>query len=89
MGAVGNVGAVRDKKQSMAELKLKRLNDLVVRLTDDLNRPRVRTSEASRLVVEYTKNTRDFMLPSVWGSVDKKDDPYNPQSSSSGCCSLM
>ncbi|KAI5284953.1 hypothetical protein KEM55_000904, partial [Ascosphaera atra] len=40
-------GAVRDKKQSMAELKLRRLNELNVRLKEDLDRPRVKVAEAS------------------------------------------
>ena len=40
-------GDVKNKKQSMADLKLRRLNELNGRLTEDLNRPRIRVSEAS------------------------------------------
>lgn len=31
------------------------------------------------------------MVPSVWGQVDRKEDPYNPQSSGGdgGCCTVM
>lgn len=35
------------KKQSMAELKLRRLNELNQRLQEDLNRRRIPVSEAS------------------------------------------
>jgi hypothetical protein len=27
-------------------------------------------------LIRYTKTTRDPLVPSVWGPVDKKDDPY-------------
>ena len=37
----------RSKKQSMAELKLRRLNELNQRLQEDLNRRRIPVSEAS------------------------------------------
>ena len=40
-------GDVRNKKQSMADLKLRRLNELNLRLREDLDRPRIRVSEAS------------------------------------------
>ena len=39
--------AGRSKKQSMAELKLRRLNELNQRLQEDLNRRRIPVSEAS------------------------------------------
>lgn len=40
-------GDVKNKKQSMAELKLRRLNELNLRLKEDLDRPRVKVGEAS------------------------------------------
>ncbi|KAL8694438.1 MAG: hypothetical protein Q9218_000930 [Villophora microphyllina] len=40
-------GDVKNKKQSMADLKLRRLNELNSRLREDLERPRIRVSEAS------------------------------------------
>lgn len=40
-------GDVKNKKQSMADLKLRRLHELNLRLTEDLNRPRIRVSEAA------------------------------------------
>lgn len=39
-------------------------------------------------LIQYTKATKDYMVPSVWGAIDKKDDPYAP-TSQGGCCSIM
>ncbi|CAG8682119.1 15466_t:CDS:2, partial [Cetraspora pellucida] len=60
----------RYKQQSLAESKLQRLVELNQRLRRELDHPRIRVSEASN------RNTRDFLVPSVWGSVDRRDDPY-------------
>ncbi|GAB7354417.1 hypothetical protein MBLNU459_g4909t1 [Dothideomycetes sp. NU459] len=77
------------KKQSMAELKLRRLNELNQRLQEDLNRRRIPISEASMDLIAFTdKEPKDFMVPSRWGTVDKRDDPYAPQQSG-GCCVMM
>ncbi|KAL9130952.1 MAG: hypothetical protein Q9217_000998 [Psora testacea] len=81
-------GDVKNKKQSMADLKLRRLNELNSRLREDLERPRIRVSEASMSLIQYCTNTKDFMVPSLWGQVDKRDDPYAPQQSN-GCCTVM
>ncbi|PGH33460.1 guanine nucleotide-binding protein subunit gamma, other [[Emmonsia] crescens] len=40
-------GDVKNKKQNMAELKLRRLTELNIRLKEDLERPRVKVSEAA------------------------------------------
>lgn len=40
------------KKQSMADLKLRRLQELNTRLKEDLERPRVKVAEASQSYVE-------------------------------------
>jgi len=40
-------GDGKNKKQSMADLKLRRLNELNLRLKEDLDRPRVKVAEAS------------------------------------------
>ncbi|KAL8822090.1 MAG: hypothetical protein Q9191_007167 [Dirinaria sp. TL-2023a] len=80
--------AGKSKKQSMADLKLRRLNELNTRLKEDLERPRIRVSEASMSLIQYCTNTKDFMVPSMWGSVDRREDPYAPQQSNS-CCVIM
>ncbi|OBT63556.1 hypothetical protein VE03_06998 [Pseudogymnoascus sp. 23342-1-I1] len=79
---------VKKNKQSMADLKLRRLTELNNRLREDLERERIPVSQAARSIIAYTNTTRDFMVPSVWGPVDKKDDPYTPQPSG-GCCVVM
>lgn len=81
-------GDVRNKKQSMADLKYRRLAELNSRLKEDLDRPRVRVSEAALSLINYCNNTRDFMVPSVWGQVDRREDPYAPQQQGS-CCVIM
>jgi len=83
--ALHSAGAVREKKQTMAELKLRRLTELNARLREDLERPRIKVSEACTSMINYTRNTKDFMVPSLWGTVDKREDPYAPQQSG-GCC---
>ncbi|KAJ5497785.1 hypothetical protein N7453_006836 [Penicillium expansum] len=68
-------GDVKNKKQSVADLKYRRLTELNGRLKEDLDRPRVKVSEAALSLISYCNNTRDFMVPSVWGQVDKREDP--------------
>jgi len=84
----GDPVQIRTKKQSMADLKLRRLTELNVRLREDLDRPRVKVSEAAIGLINYTTQTKDFMVPSIWGQVDKREDPYAPQQSG-GCCTVM
>ncbi|QVM13430.1 Guanine nucleotide-binding protein subunit gamma [Coccidioides posadasii str. Silveira] len=81
-------GDARNNRQNMAELKLRRLTELNARLREDLERPRVKVTEASMSLINYCNNTRDFMVPSVWGQVEKREDPYAPQQSG-GCCIIM
>ncbi|KAL8798331.1 MAG: hypothetical protein Q9182_006756 [Xanthomendoza sp. 2 TL-2023] len=81
-------GDVKNKKQSMADLKLRRLNELNSRLKEDLERPRIKVSEASMSLIQYCQNTKDFMVPSLWGQVDKREDPYAPQQPN-GCCGIF
>ncbi|CAG8536778.1 8147_t:CDS:2 [Acaulospora morrowiae] len=83
-----NIKMHRQKQQSMSEIKLRRLAELNQRLREDLDRPRVRVSEASNSLITYCKNTRDFLVPSVWGPVDKRDDPY-VMSGGSCHCNIM
>ncbi|KDN53394.1 putative guanine nucleotide-binding protein gamma subunit [Tilletiaria anomala UBC 951] len=78
----------RPHKQSMSELKLRRLTEHNMRLKEDLDRPRVKVSEASASLIRYCKTTKDYLVPSVWGPVDKREDPYAPHGG--GCeCAIM
>lgn len=42
----------------------------------------------SRLI-RYCKTTRDNLCPSVWGPVQKGEDPYAAQGGGGGCCSIQ
>ncbi|EJF66306.1 G-protein gamma subunit [Dichomitus squalens] len=66
----------RPPKQSMSELKLRRLSEHNARLREDLARPRIRVSEASKSLINYCKSTPDHLIPSVWGPVSKAEDPF-------------
>ncbi|KAJ9100886.1 Guanine nucleotide-binding protein subunit gamma 1 [Naganishia adeliensis] len=78
----------RPHKQSMSELKLRRLTEHNARLREDLHRPRIRVSEAAMSLIRFCKATRDPLLPSVWGPLAKGEDPYAPPQQA-GCCSTM
>ncbi|KAI9849592.1 MAG: hypothetical protein M1838_000102 [Thelocarpon superellum] len=67
--AGGDANQMKNKKQSMADLKLRRLTELNLRLREDLDRPRVKVSEAAMGLINYTSSTKDFMVPQVWGPV--------------------
>lgn len=82
------MNTAKPHKQSMSEMKLRRLTEHNVRLREDLDRPRVRVSEASSNLIRFTKNTRDYLVPSVWGQLDKKEDPYQPQTKGCTCVAM-
>ncbi|OSZ99839.1 hypothetical protein A9Z42_0043030 [Trichoderma parareesei] len=85
---VGDPTQIKKTKQSMADLKLRRLTELNNRLREDLDRERIPVSTASKSIIAYCNGTRDYMVPSVWGTVPKGEDPYAPQQSG-GCCVVM
>ncbi|KAJ7074188.1 hypothetical protein C8F01DRAFT_970487 [Mycena amicta] len=66
----------RPHKQSMSELKLRRLTEHNQRLREDLARPRL---------IRYCKTTKDHLVPSVWGPVGKGEDPYAPPAQGCNC----
>ncbi|EQB44907.1 hypothetical protein CGLO_16293 [Colletotrichum gloeosporioides Cg-14] len=85
---VGDPSQIKKNKQSMADLKLRRLTELNNRLREDLERERIPVSNASKSIIAYCNSTRDYMVPSVWGAVPRGEDPYAPQQSG-GCCIVM
>ena len=54
--------AARPHKQSMSELKLRRLVEHNQRLREDLSRPRIKVSEASASLIRYCKTTTDHLV---------------------------
>ncbi|KAK3899904.1 Rdx family-domain-containing protein [Staphylotrichum tortipilum] len=85
---VGDPSQIKKNKQSMADLKLRRLTELNSRLREDLDRERIPVSQASKSIIAYCNSTRDYMVPTVWGPVPKGEDPYAPQQSG-GCSSAL
>jgi guanine nucleotide-binding protein subunit gamma len=85
---VGDPSQIKKNKQSMADLKLRRLTELNNRLREDLERERIPVSNAARSIIAYCNSTRDYMVPSVWGAVPRGEDPYAPQQNG-GCCIVM
>ncbi|TVY44139.1 Guanine nucleotide-binding protein subunit gamma [Lachnellula subtilissima] len=81
---VGDPSQIKKNKQSMADLKLRRLTELNNRLREDLERERIPVSQAAKSIISYTNSTKDFMVPSVWGAVEKKDDPRQRPSQNLG-----
>ncbi|KAF2861129.1 hypothetical protein K470DRAFT_192581, partial [Piedraia hortae CBS 480.64] len=58
------------KQESMADLKLERLNELKRWLQADLDKPRVPVSEAANALIDWTdQEPVDYMVPSRWGKV--------------------
>ncbi|BEI85180.1 hypothetical protein CcaverHIS002_0505810 [Cutaneotrichosporon cavernicola] len=55
------------------------------RLKEDLSRPRVPVSQASLGLIRYCQDTRDPILPSVWGELKRGEDPYAPPETGCGC----
>ncbi|ORY05851.1 guanine nucleotide-binding protein subunit gamma [Basidiobolus meristosporus CBS 931.73] len=73
----------------MSETKLKKILEHNARLREQLSIPRAAVSEAAMSLVKFSKCTRDPLLPSVWGPVEKREDPYAPNTSSNCACSVM
>ncbi len=55
-------GQMKKNKQSMADLKLRRLTELNARLREDLDRERIPVSQAAKSIISYTNSTKDFMV---------------------------
>ncbi|KAK9459065.1 GGL domain-containing protein [Lipomyces oligophaga] len=86
MVAYGNAGAVRSDRGN-PEIKLQRMCLVRDQVMDELNRDRVASSQSCNRIIQYTKSTSDYMLPSSWGDREKHEDPYNPQVKDS-CCTI-
>ncbi|KAI8645367.1 G-protein gamma subunit [Parasitella parasitica] len=76
------------RSPNISEAKLARLLEYNKTLKAQLDIPRVTVSEASTRLISYCNETKDPLVPSVWGPIDKKDDPFAP-SNSRGCCTIM
>ncbi|ORY06433.1 guanine nucleotide-binding protein subunit gamma [Basidiobolus meristosporus CBS 931.73] len=72
---------------AMSEQKLKKMIEQNSRLREQLDLPRVPVSQASQMLIKYVTTTRDYLVPSVWGTPGA-NDPF--VSKSSGCeCTIL
>ncbi|KAI8050391.1 guanine nucleotide-binding protein subunit gamma [Syncephalis plumigaleata] len=69
----------RRDRATVSELKLKKLMENNRRLQHLLDMPRIPVSEASISLFDS----------SIWGTVNRKDDPYAPQGSNCGPCTIV
>ena len=76
-------GDVKAKKQSMADLKLRRLNELNSRLREDLDRPRITVSEASMSYVSRRQSPldRDISADHLLSPLDSFNTAHKPKTS--------
>ncbi|KAI8141068.1 guanine nucleotide-binding protein subunit gamma [Fennellomyces sp. T-0311] len=73
----------------LSESKLKRINEYSQRLKEQLDMPRIPVSEAAASLIDYCNATHDPLVPSVWGPLDRQDDPFAPAGNKFLCCNIM
>ncbi|KAJ1932601.1 G-protein gamma subunit [Linderina pennispora] len=71
----------------MSEHKLRKLIEYNNRLKEQLELQRIPVSHASQSLISYTQNTKDYLLPSLWGPPPQ--DPFATQASGGCGCSVM
>ncbi|KAG2222911.1 hypothetical protein INT45_013542 [Circinella minor] len=80
---------VKRTHHHLSESKLKRINEYSQRLKEQLDMPRIPVSTASESLIDFCNNTRDPLVPSVWGATDRQDDPFAPIGNKFLCCNIM
>ncbi|KAJ1958949.1 plasma membrane localization protein [Dipsacomyces acuminosporus] len=71
----------------MSEHKLRKLVEYNARVKKLLEVPRIPVSQASQSLISYTQNTKDYLLPSIWGPPPQ--DPFASQTSGGCGCSVI
>ncbi|CAK7902510.1 guanine nucleotide-binding protein subunit gamma [[Candida] anglica] len=77
-------------------IKLRRIEELNARLRKTLLRERISASNASYLIINYTKETPDYLVPSLWPMTTEQNkyrrsrQTIRPISNSNdvGCCTI-
>ncbi|KAG0370599.1 guanine nucleotide-binding protein subunit gamma [Gamsiella multidivaricata] len=67
------------------EMRLQRQLEHNKKLREQYERDRISVSQASILLIQFCQARRDMFIPTVWGEVDKKDDPFEVQPTGCGC----
>ncbi|KAG0023735.1 hypothetical protein BGZ81_007940 [Podila clonocystis] len=68
----------------VSDQKLKRFLEHNQRLKEQLEMRRISVSEASQSLIQYVSNTRDALIPIIWGT--SGSDPFSKQTTS--CCTI-
>ncbi|KAJ2449554.1 plasma membrane localization protein [Coemansia sp. RSA 2336] len=71
----------------MSEHKLRKIIEHNNRLKEQLELPRIPVSQASESLIEFTRTTKDYLIPSQWGP--PPHDPFASQTGGSCGCSVM
>ncbi|KAJ1724036.1 plasma membrane localization protein [Coemansia erecta] len=64
---------------SVLDHKLRKIIEHNNRMKEQLELPRIPVSQASESLISYTQNTKDYLLPSIWGPPSQ--DPFANQPS--------
>ena len=68
------------------DARVAKLQAANTQLKSELNLERVPVSQSSNAILDFCSRTRDPMVPSVWGRLEDKDNPYAVKKS--GCTIL-
>ncbi|KAF8934451.1 hypothetical protein BGZ47_010366 [Haplosporangium gracile] len=67
------------------EARLQRQLEHNRKLREQFERNRISVSQASILLIQYCQTKRDMLIPTVWGDLDVKDDPFEAKTAGCGC----
>ncbi|KAF9928122.1 hypothetical protein FBU30_002624 [Linnemannia zychae] len=70
---------------SASEARLQRQLEHNKKLREQFERNRISVSQASILLIQYCQTKRDMLVPTVWGDLDVKDDPFEAKPAGCGC----
>ncbi|RLV91208.1 Guanine nucleotide-binding protein subunit gamma [Spathaspora sp. JA1] len=77
------------------KIKLKRIQELITRLEDNLNRERIPASKACELIINYVEETPDYLIPYNWKLppernkfIKYKNYQMMKSKANGGCCTI-
>ncbi|KAK9765902.1 Guanine nucleotide-binding protein subunit gamma [Basidiobolus ranarum] len=69
----GNLATPVTGLNVMSEHKLRKMMEYNNYLKHQLDHQRIPTSQASHMLIKYVTTTRDYLVPSVWGTSNTTD----------------
>lgn len=76
----------------MKMMKLERLKRYNQRLKESLQIDRIKASNSSLIIIDYTERTKDMLLPAIWGQpeTNRFNAPKKTRTKqASQCCVIM